>query len=599
MLQCTILNTYKCCPARVRARAPNQPFRYSDVLRAIPGIDTSFASTAPHRHAHLYRHHNCAHHRDTLPPTAAPVLLARPRPCTRPTPTMEAPILAHELALLTIGSHAQDGAYSSYEDVPLGIPHPLNTPASLPPPTPPRQHQQQHEWPMGLGEGMRPRETERERRRERRRMLRIKADLMAEVAAISVLHSDFPVAQHALDALVTHTRTHSVFEVYTTRLPLLHAQPAHARVEEAKATHLTHRRLLPLRRRPPLAPLLPTTPKALALQVQYRNVHHISFWRSPSHGTRCGRSGRLRGRRHEVERSWWSQEAVRRADRCWGKRQHPPLTFSSPPKSSKPAILVTISIRDYDLSDTSKLLHAAYMGITMMAFIHPHLKYALPFFIQVLMGLKNLYDAKLVSIHLGKPAEANFKRPCKTAGMFGAAPTGPATDAAAIVEAVLLFPLHRHCHAPQVQISYPHHLRSRRSSSSHSHYLDRDRDQLSKSRLLHDARHSHRQQHPTPSSNPSLRLLPPYAHLRAPELPLLAQQDLHPRRPRTPARYRPHLALIPGSFEPRQVQSVEGPTGVFGAAGHDGVGPGAIEAIRAVGKVRCVCGVRGAREEVA
>ncbi|KAF5366519.1 hypothetical protein D9615_010658 [Tricholomella constricta] len=39
-LQCTILKTSKCCPARVRARARNQPLYYSDVLRAI-----SLAST--------------------------------------------------------------------------------------------------------------------------------------------------------------------------------------------------------------------------------------------------------------------------------------------------------------------------------------------------------------------------------------------------------------------------------------------------------------------------------------------------------------------------------------------------------------------------
>ena len=70
------------------------------------------------------------------------------------------------------------------------------------------------------------------------------------------------------------------------------------------------------------------------------------------------------------------------------------------------------------------------------------------------MGLKNLYDAKVVTIHLlGKAAEGDLKRPFKTPSMFGgmcyllppcactniswslAAPTGPQTDKAAIDEA--------------------------------------------------------------------------------------------------------------------------------------------------------------------
>lgn len=36
------------------------------------------------------------------------------------------------------------------------------------------------------------------------------------------------------------------------------------------------------------------------------------------------------------------------------------------------------------------------------------------------MGLKSLYDAKPVAIHiLGKPAEGDLKRPFKAGGMFG------------------------------------------------------------------------------------------------------------------------------------------------------------------------------------
>lgn len=57
----------------------------------------------------------------------------------------------------------------------------------------------------------------------------------------------------------------------------------------------------------------------------------------------------------------------------------------------------------------------------MMGFLHIYMKYTQPLFIQGLMGLKNLYDAKLVQIHiLGKPAEGDLKRPFKASGgLFG------------------------------------------------------------------------------------------------------------------------------------------------------------------------------------
>lgn len=94
------------------------------------------------------------------------------------------------------------------------------------------------------------------------------------------------------------------------------------------------------------------------------------------------------------------------------------------------------------------------MGVAMMGFMHLYMKYTQPLFIQSLMGLKNLYDAKLLHIHLlGKPAVGDYKRPFAAASMFGgtadlfypesvlltirytAAAGGPATDAASIAEA--------------------------------------------------------------------------------------------------------------------------------------------------------------------
>jgi len=57
----------------------------------------------------------------------------------------------------------------------------------------------------------------------------------------------------------------------------------------------------------------------------------------------------------------------------------------------------------------------------MMGFLHIYMKYTQPLFVQALMGVKNLYEAKPVAIHLfGKPAEGDLKRPFKGApSIFG------------------------------------------------------------------------------------------------------------------------------------------------------------------------------------
>ncbi|KAH9846278.1 inorganic phosphate transporter [Lenzites betulinus] len=111
------------------------------------------------------------------------------------------------------------------------------------------------------------------------------------------------------------------------------------------------------------------------------------------------------------------------------------LKYVEPGAMGQEKKLVATTVREYDLGEISKLVRAVYMGVAMMAFMHLYLGYTQPLFIQALMGLKTLYDAKLVSIHLlGKPAEGDLKRPFKAGGMFGAT-SDPQTDKAAIDEA--------------------------------------------------------------------------------------------------------------------------------------------------------------------
>jgi hypothetical protein len=105
------------------------------------------------------------------------------------------------------------------------------------------------------------------------------------------------------------------------------------------------------------------------------------------------------------------------------------------PMTQDPPNLVTIVVRDYDLQEISKLIRSAFIGIAMMGLLHGYLGYTQPLFVQSLMGLKNLYDAKPVAIHiLGQSATGDLARPFKTAGLFGAA-ANPQTDAAAIAAA--------------------------------------------------------------------------------------------------------------------------------------------------------------------
>jgi len=107
------------------------------------------------------------------------------------------------------------------------------------------------------------------------------------------------------------------------------------------------------------------------------------------------------------------------------------------PMSQEPSQLITTTVRDYDLSETSKMLRSVYMGIAMMGFLHGYMKFNPPLFMQGVMGLKGLYEAKPVLVHiLGRKAEGDLKRPWKAAAsMFGAPGGTPQTDNAAITEA--------------------------------------------------------------------------------------------------------------------------------------------------------------------
>lgn len=127
------------------------------------------------------------------------------------------------------------------------------------------------------------------------------------------------------------------------------------------------------------------------------------------------------------------------ASKIRAKKDMTTLKYVEPaqPLSGEPDKVVTTTVRDYDLAEVSKLIRATYMAVLMMGFMHLYLKFTQPLFVQALMGLKGLYEAKPVQIHVfGREATGDLKRPFKAAGgMFGAAANEPKTDKASIEEA--------------------------------------------------------------------------------------------------------------------------------------------------------------------
>lgn len=108
------------------------------------------------------------------------------------------------------------------------------------------------------------------------------------------------------------------------------------------------------------------------------------------------------------------------------------------PMSQEQGGLVTTTVRDYDLSETSKLIRGLLIGIAFMGFLHVYMKYTQPLFIQAIMTVKGVLESKPAMLHLyGRKAEGDLARPFKAGGglmdALGGGAGGPAaTDAASI-----------------------------------------------------------------------------------------------------------------------------------------------------------------------
>ncbi|KAH9854482.1 hypothetical protein C2E23DRAFT_726704 [Lenzites betulinus] len=67
------------------------------------------------------------------------------------------------------------------------------------------------------------------------RLARIKADLLSELIAVSIMRSEFSTAEENLNLLIAHTRTYDIFALFSARIALHHAHLAHALLRPARA----------------------------------------------------------------------------------------------------------------------------------------------------------------------------------------------------------------------------------------------------------------------------------------------------------------------------------------------------------------------------
>ncbi|OSD01133.1 hypothetical protein PYCCODRAFT_1468829 [Trametes coccinea BRFM310] len=67
------------------------------------------------------------------------------------------------------------------------------------------------------------------------RLARIKADLLSELIAVSIMRSEFDAAEDNLNVLIAHTRTYEIFPLFSARIALHSAHLAHALLKPARA----------------------------------------------------------------------------------------------------------------------------------------------------------------------------------------------------------------------------------------------------------------------------------------------------------------------------------------------------------------------------
>ncbi|KAJ3015164.1 hypothetical protein HKX48_004745 [Thoreauomyces humboldtii] len=82
---------------------------------------------------------------------------------------------------------------------------------------------------------------------------------------------------------------------------------------------------------------------------------------------------------------------------------------------------IRTTVRDYDVKKLVEQIRSQALAIAMIGFMHFKWGYLRPLLLQSILGLKAIYQAQLVQVHiLGRPTVGELARPWKVASPFGA-----------------------------------------------------------------------------------------------------------------------------------------------------------------------------------
>ncbi|TPX64823.1 hypothetical protein SpCBS45565_g05597 [Spizellomyces sp. 'palustris'] len=112
--------------------------------------------------------------------------------------------------------------------------------------------------------------------------------------------------------------------------------------------------------------------------------------------------------------------------RVLAKKDETPLVYTEAKNPMDPKNVDTIrtTIKDYDITKLKETLRGQVVAMAILGFIHYKWGYLRPLLLQSVLGLRTLYQAQLVQVHiLGKPATGDLARPWKAASPFGQPPT--------------------------------------------------------------------------------------------------------------------------------------------------------------------------------
>ncbi|CAD6589575.1 MAG: hypothetical protein CYPHOPRED_004876 [Cyphobasidiales sp. Tagirdzhanova-0007] len=102
-------------------------------------------------------------------------------------------------------------------------------------------------------------------------------------------------------------------------------------------------------------------------------------------------------------------------------------------QTGEPPMVVTTTVRNYDLLEVSKAIRGLATGIAMTGFMHLYLKFTQPLLVSSLTVWISLYRAQIVRLHLrNQEGQEDLKRPFRAGPGWMSSGSGPSTDKVSI-----------------------------------------------------------------------------------------------------------------------------------------------------------------------